>query len=77
LLVTRAGADDDVARFVRAARARAMPLNVVEPGSDDLFALYEARLALIRPDQHVAWRGDGLTRDAGEILDVARGLALA
>jgi 2-polyprenyl-6-methoxyphenol hydroxylase-like FAD-dependent oxidoreductase len=38
-----------------------LPLTVLrEPGVRDL---YQARYALIRPDQHVAWRGDSLPYD--------------
>ena len=41
-----------------AARAIGMPLEVFEPELPALGPLYRARYALIRPDQHVAWRGD-------------------
>ncbi len=41
-----------------------------EPG---LLALYERPLALIRPDHHVAWRGDAVPDDPGRILDVVTG----
>ena len=54
-----------------------MPLLVEEPGDERLAALYGARLALIRPDQHVAWRGDAAPEDAARILDAARGAAVA
>jgi hypothetical protein len=40
------------------AAALRIPLKVVRPEGVDVRALYEADLALIRPDQHVAWRGD-------------------
>ena len=39
---------------------------------EGLGELYGARLALIRPDQHVAWRGD-TAADAETILDRVRG----
>lgn len=35
-----------------------VPLAVVRPEGVDVPALYGASLVLIRPDQHVAWRGD-------------------
>ena len=45
-----------------------VPLKVLrEPSVRDL---YQARSALIRPDQHVAWRGDSLSSD---ILDRTTG----
>jgi 2-polyprenyl-6-methoxyphenol hydroxylase-like FAD-dependent oxidoreductase len=43
--------------FVQAASALGVPLSVVDIASDDVRELYEADLALIRPDQIVAWRG--------------------
>jgi hypothetical protein len=38
-----------------------------------LRALYGARFALIRPDQHIAWRGDSLD-DFAVVLTMARGV---
>jgi hypothetical protein len=35
-----------------------VPLDIVIRPDPALRALYQARMALIRPDQHVAWRGD-------------------
>jgi hypothetical protein len=63
----------DVDRLIAAARARAVALTVIAPDDDRLPALYGARLALIRPDQHVAWRADRLERDPEEIFDILRG----
>ena len=49
-----------------------VPLKVLrEPSVRDL---YQARYALIRPDQHVAWRGDALSSD---IFDRITGRASA
>jgi hypothetical protein len=47
----------DGSGFVAAARARGVDLKVVEVEGDETRDLYEANLALIRPDQIVAWRG--------------------
>ena len=44
----------------KAARSVGMPLDVIEPGVPALGELYRSRYALIRPDQHVAWRGNAL-----------------
>jgi len=38
-----------------------------------LRGLYRAQLALIRPDQHVAWRGEALPVDLRGLLDTVRG----
>lgn len=45
------------------AVAMGIPFAVVEPGEPALFGLYEAPLALIRPDQHIAWRGSAAPAD--------------
>lgn len=52
--------------FVDGAAASGLDLRVVTHPSADLRALYEAPLALIRPDQIVAWRGS----DDSEALQV-------
>jgi FAD binding domain/Aromatic-ring hydroxylase, C-terminal len=43
-----------------AARARGIAMDIVAPGVSGLEQLYEARYALVRPDQHVGWRGNEL-----------------
>ena len=46
--------------LAEAARRRGMPLRVVSVDEPALAAIYERRLVLVRPDQHVAWRGEAL-----------------
>lgn len=60
--------------FVDAAAALGMDLKVVAQRSEALLALYEAPLALIRPDQIVAWRGSDC-RQALQVLMQATGHA--
>ena len=63
----------DVGAAVAAARAAGVPLRVLDaPDLRDAHA-YGAPLLLVRPDQHVAWRGSSATR-AAAALDVARGV---
>jgi hypothetical protein len=60
LLVVGTDADAEVVPLVDAATRRSFPLAVArvdEPGADELL---EAPLVLVRPDQHVAWRGERL-----------------
>jgi hypothetical protein len=47
----------DIQVFEQAAQAFGLDLRVVEVGLPSVRELYEAPLALIRPDQMVAWRG--------------------
>ncbi|MGA0603788.1 FAD-dependent monooxygenase [Caulobacter sp. KR2-114] len=51
------GADAAFAAAEADAAALGVPLTVVRLEDPHLAALYDASLALIRPDQHVAWRG--------------------
>lgn len=53
----------DVDGFLASAERRGIPAVVSRHSSPELAALYGARFALIRPDQHVAWRGDTLPGD--------------
>jgi 2-polyprenyl-6-methoxyphenol hydroxylase-like FAD-dependent oxidoreductase len=67
LLVTEGG-DDESARFAALAAARRIPFKVLAPNDSRLKNRYEARYALIRPDQHVPWRGDALPSDGEALL---------
>jgi len=64
----------DVSAFTTAAATLGMPLGVVDIVPDAATeALYDTHLILVRPDQHVAWRGDAAQTDAGAILNRVRG----
>lgn len=58
----------DVRPIETAARRLGVPLSVLEVSSDEARDLYARDLALVRPDHHVAWRGNALPEDAGELL---------
>lgn len=62
----------DVTPFTRSSQAMGMDLKVVHHPDPALRELYEAPLALIRPDQIVAWRGSDAA-DAERVLRRARG----
>lgn len=70
LLVTEGDASD-AANVEADAKVLAIPLTVVAPAHPGLKGLYGARFALVRPDQHVAWRGD--VWPGARILDQAAG----
>jgi 2-polyprenyl-6-methoxyphenol hydroxylase-like FAD-dependent oxidoreductase len=59
--------------FVRAASNRKIELKIVDVAGDDARDLYAADLALIRPDQLVAWRGNN-PAEADSIMATALGL---
>jgi len=58
----------DTAPLAAAAAARGLPLAVVDIAEDRARDLYETDLALIRPDQIVAWRGNRLPDDPAALL---------
>ena len=61
--------------FVVAAMSVGIPLKVLDVTFEEARALYEADLALIRPDQMVAWRGTDAA-DAAAVLRRATGHAV-
>ncbi len=56
-----------------AARDRGVPLTPARVPSRDVEEVYGARLCLVRPDGHVAWRGDGEPDDCAAVVDAVRG----
>ena len=54
--------------LVDAARRRGVPIDVVDVHDPDARDLYGRDLALIRPDQHICWRGDRLPNDADSLI---------
>jgi len=57
------------ARPIEAAAQRlGVPLAVLDVANDEARDLYARGLALVRPDHHVAWRGDTPPDDAGALL---------
>ncbi len=51
-----------------AARKRGVPLDIVHLNSSEVRDQYGYDLVLARPDQHIAWRGNGLTDVAENLL---------
>ncbi len=75
-LVLRFDPSVDVGPPAAGAEAVVLPLTVVDVDTTDpLAAAYATALTLVRPDQHVAWRGDALPDDAGALVDRVRGAA--
>ncbi|MFE3188539.1 FAD-dependent monooxygenase [Nocardia sp. NPDC059240] len=67
-------ADHDVDAFVDAAALRGVPLDVVDIRDEHARSLYERDLVLVRPDQHVAWRGDAAPAQPMRVIDRIRGI---
>jgi hypothetical protein len=60
-------------RMVEAAASRRAPLSVHDISDARIAELYERRLVLVRPDGHVAWRGDVCPDDPLALIDHVRG----
>ncbi len=67
------GAPDHAMNLQSAATARRMPLDIVQIDDAAIANLYQGKLVLVRPDGHVAWRGDAPPREVGALLDRVTG----
>jgi hypothetical protein len=72
-LLDLSGERADTPAFATAASKIGMPLNVIPLNEPKVKETYERGLVLIRPDGHVAWRGDSVPEDASDIIDRIRG----
>jgi len=63
------------APLLEAAKERNVPINFTAIAEPHVAALYERRFVLVRPDGHVAWRGDRIPADPLRVIDVVRGAA--
>jgi hypothetical protein len=63
----------DASPLLEAAAACRLPLLLLDIDAEPTPDAYRHRLLLSRPDQHVAWRGDELPRNAGALIDRIRG----
>jgi hypothetical protein len=63
----------DVEAIEEAAEARQMPLHVLHLNDRGIADLYDEPLVLIRPDQHVAWRGATAPDNPSALVDILRG----
>jgi 2-polyprenyl-6-methoxyphenol hydroxylase-like FAD-dependent oxidoreductase len=62
-----------VSGLVAAAVQRGVPLSVLDIDDAEAPELYGRSLVLVRPDRHVAWRGNEEPADPMELIDLVRG----
>ena len=62
-LLVLGGAQVDTAPLLQAATDLGIPLEIVHLPNPAVRELYERDLILVRPDRHVAWRGDAFPVD--------------
>ena len=70
MIGARAGDNDQV---IALAEAIGLPFEVIHLDDPRMRDLYERRFVLVRPDGHVAWRGEELPADPIQIIDQVRG----
>lgn len=58
----------DSSEIESAALERGVPLKVLRIDDENAKKVYERNLILVRPDQHVAWRGDRLPADCHDLI---------
>ena len=75
--VVRTDPAADVSRLMEAAQTRGVPLAMLDLDGDEAKALYTRKLTLVRPDQHVGWRGNEQPLAPLELMDLVRGVAVA
>lgn len=66
-------ADVETDSLAEAARRQGVPLDIVDVRDEHAHRLYERDLVLIRPDQHVAWRGNSVPDSPERLVDLVRG----
>jgi hypothetical protein len=65
-----------IERLTHAAELRRVPLSIVDVSSEDFAELYSCPFVLVRPDGHVAWRGEIIPDDALNLIDIIRGAVI-
>jgi hypothetical protein len=73
LLISGQATQADLGRAREQASAAGIPLTIIQPDEPAIADLYQARYSLIRPDQHVAWRGNDWPDQAAGILEQVAG----
>jgi 2-polyprenyl-6-methoxyphenol hydroxylase-like FAD-dependent oxidoreductase len=65
--------DFDIEPLLTAGAQRQVPLKVIDLHQAEAASIYKKPLVLVRPDGHVAWRGDALPEDGLALLDYVCG----
>jgi hypothetical protein len=58
-----------------AAEARGVPLALIDIAPDEANGAYAEKLVLVRPDQHIAWRGQAAPENPQALLARLTGVA--
>ena len=71
------GTQVEAAQLLKAFAARSVPVTLVHVDEAALASIYEKKFVLVRPDQHVCWRGNQLPADCLELVETIRGAVTA
>ena len=74
-LLDFSGKTTDTSAIMEAARRVGLPLETIAVNEAAARRTYERNFVLVRPDGHVAWRGDTLLGSPSEMIDKVRGAA--
>lgn len=75
VLLNLSGTITNTSTITSAAREAGVPLETIKIDELKVWEIYERNFVLVRPDGHVAWRGDALPGDAAAMIDKIRGAA--
>jgi hypothetical protein len=65
--------DINVSSLTNAASAVGVPLTVLDISRSEAATLFARKLILVRPDQHVAWRGNDVPANPDWLVNIIRG----
>ena len=72
-LLNLSGTSTPTSTITEAATRVELPLQIITIDDSKVREIYERNFVLVRPDGHVAWRGDQLPEDGAAIIDQVRG----
>ncbi len=75
VLLDFSSATTNTSTITNAANDAGVPLEAIKIAEPDVRETYERHFVLVRPDGHVAWRGDRLPDKPREVIDKVRGAA--
>ena len=73
VLVNFASNDTSMNALTESANKVGLPLEVITIDNPKVREIYERDFVLVRPDGHVAWRGDTIPARAADLIDTVRG----
>lgn len=72
-VLLRFSTEADAGPMLAAAKAKGVPMHLEDINQPDAATAYGRKLVIVRPDGHVAWRGDQLPPDCAATIDILRG----